>query len=354
MKPSSFYCGLLLALVMCGLVTGLLPGTLAQSPAKNRDQKDKATETIAAPIEQEIDVVEIDTDLTTVLMTATDKTGRFVTTLARDDIRILEDGSPQQIEIFEHETERPLSLALVFDTSGSQARTLQQQKEIARLFLKTMFRQGHDKVAVISFAGQAILEQVFTSDLAPVEKAIDRLEVVTFPIRATRSNGNKTTLALGPGTAIYDTLFLTCLKVVGKAAPDTRRAIILLTDGMDNQSRLTPADAVNAAVYTNTIVYTIGIGDEWVDKESLKYLGEETGGRRFLPKNEKDLRSAFDQIEQELRSQYLIAYTPTNKLKDGKRRVIAVEITNPLVSKNKVKLRYRNHYFVKNRVKGGG
>jgi Ca-activated chloride channel family protein len=281
------------------------------------------------PVAQDLETIVVDSELTTILMTATDNRGGFITTLKPEDIRVLEDKVPQRIEVFERETERPLSLALVFDVSGSQARSLPYQKVAARIFLNSIVRPGQDKVAVISFSNETMLQQNFVSELAPVENAIDRLQI-------------------GDGTSLYDTIFLTCLKVFKNTAPDARRAIILLTDAGDTTSRLQAKDAVNGAVYANTIVYGIGIGNG-VSEMSLNYLAHHTGGRSFLPRTALELQWAFKQIEQELRSQYLIAYRSTNKAHDGKRRSLSVEVVNEDVAKEKVKLAYRDHYFVRNR-----
>ena len=265
------------------------------------------------------------------MMTASDKKGRLVTTLKPQDIRVLEDGVPQEIQVFERETERPLSLAFVLDVSASQIPTLGYQKQAASVFLKNFIRPRQDKVAVVSFASETILEQTFTSDPAAVEQAIDRLQT-------------------SGGTAMYDAVFLTCMKIFRNTPGTNRHAIILLTDGGDTMSKLRPDQAVNGAVYTNTIVYGIGIGIGYggLSEQSLSYLTNLTGGRTFLPFKEKQLNAAFQQIEQELRSQYVIAYRPTNKAQDGKRRMIKITINNPAIAKEKLKLGYRDHYFVKN------
>jgi VWFA-related protein len=293
----------------------------------------------------------VETNLTTILMTATDKRGRLLNTLKPEDVRIFEDGVPQTLGVFERETERPLSLALLFDVSVSQMRTLPAQKAAARLFLRSVFRPGVDRATVISFAGNAILQQPFTSDLAPLEAAVESVGIASRPTGGAGTQTNASPILPFGGTAIYDALFLTCFKVLTKAAPNTRRAVILLSDGMDNESRLLPRDAVNGAAYANATIYGIGIGTYTVDEQALRYVSEESGGRAFFPTDESDLRAAFAQIERELRSQYLIAYTPTNKAHDGMRRNVRIEITNPLLVKDKVKLAYRSYYYVKKSAK---
>jgi VWFA-related protein len=295
------------------------------------------------PAQDEIEVEYVDTNLTTLLLTATDKKGRLVNTLSAGDVRVFEDGAEQHVTTFERQTERPLSLALVFDTSGSQWQTLPDQKKAARLFLKSIFRPDRDRAAVVAFAGGAQLRQSLTGDLKQLEKAVDDINMPDLKQLKAQS------AAPGPppyaGTAIYDTLFLTCYSVLRKSPPETRRAVILLTDGMDNSSRLTPQQAVSGAVYANAVVYGIGIG-RMVNEGSLQSVTEETAGRAFFPDNKEELRAAFGRIEQELRSQYLVAYTPTNHAHDGKRRDVRVEIANPRIDKDGVRLAYRNYYYV--------
>lgn len=298
-----------------------------------------------APPQGEIEVESVDTNLATLLLTATDRKGRLVNTLTRDDVRVFEDGAEQRVTTFERQTERPLSLVLLFDTSGSQWRTLPDQKKAARLFLKSIFRPDRDRAAVVEFAGGALLQQPLTSDLKQLEKAVDSINMPDAEQLKKVRQGAANAPSQYFGTAIYDTLFLACYSVLRKSPPDTRRAVILLTDGMDNSSRLTPQQAVTGAVYVNAVVYGIGIG-RLVNGGALQSLTEETAGRAFFPENNDELRSAFARIEQELRSQYLVAYTPTNHARDGKRRDVRVEIANPQIGKDDVRLAYRSYYYV--------
>jgi VWFA-related protein len=124
----------------------------------------------------------------------------------------------------------------------------------------------------------------------------------------------------------------------------------LLTDGYDTSSRLLRTDAINRALENETVIYAIGIGDnkaEGVNRDGLKAVAAATGGRAFFPKRETDLKTAFSEIEQELRSQYLIAYSSSNKKRDGAYRQMRLEITNPELKKEDLKLRYRPGYFAK-------
>jgi VWFA-related protein len=325
---------------------GIFEGALllllvALVPLAARAQSAESPRPAASPEAQDDSEVEVvETNLTTLLMTATDKKGRLVTTLRPEDVRLFEDGVEQRVTTFERQTERPLSLALIFDTSGSQRRTLPDQKAAARLFLRSIFRPDRDRAAVVSFSAGTFLQQSFTNDLALLEDAVERVGVAQPP------TANAPPVSLGGGTAIYDALFLTCYKVLTRARPNTRRAVILLTDGLDNGSRLRPRDAVNGAAYANAVVYAIGVG-HMIDADALSFVAEEAAGRAFFPADEGELRAAFARVEQELRSQYLLAYTPTNRSRDGKRRDVRVEIADPRAAKDKVRLAYRRYYYVR-------
>jgi len=151
-------------------------------------------------------------------------------------------------------------------------------------------------------------------------------------------------------TAIWDSVLLTSRRVLAADREKRRRAIILLTDGRDTTSRVSRSTAVDHAIATETVIYAIGIGDkkyEGVNKGVLREVAERTGGRAFFPKKEDDLRAAFAEIGAELRSQYLIAYSPTNKNRDGAFRTMTIEISNPGLAKQGLKLRYRPGYFAK-------
>ena len=134
------------------------------------------------------------------------------------------------------------------------------------------------------------------------------------------------------------------------SAEHTRRAIILLTDGEDTTSQVHMQDAVYRAIKADALVYAIGIGDRYqfgIDEGSLKKITEATGGRAYFPRNERELRDAFDQIQKDLREQYLIAYSSSNKARDGSYRRVTLEIVNPELQKESLHLNYRPGYFAK-------
>jgi VWFA-related protein len=312
------------------------------------------------PSGQDIDIVRTETDLTNLLFTATDKNNRYLITLQQGDIRVLEDGVPQTLFTFQRETDRPLSIAFLIDVSGSEERTLPDEKAAARTFVDNVIRSSKDQAAIIPFEGYAHLEQPLTRDVISIYRALEAVEVA-FPSymgSAPRIGG----IASGPGTiappregstAIWDSIAVTCKEVLARSVGQRRRAIILLTDGYDTSSRLVRSEAVARALLFETVIFAIGIGDksqDGVDKKALKDLAERTGGRAFFPKKQDDLKTAFAEIEQELRSQYLLAYSSTNKKRDGSFRKMSIEVTNTELRKQQLKLRYRPGYFAKRGV----
>jgi VWFA-related protein len=309
------------------------------------------------PIKDDDEVIKIDTEVVNVLFTAQDRNRRLLTSLKKDDIAILEDGRPQEITEFSRQVDLPLSLAILIDTSASQERTLPEEKAAAISFLETVVRPSKDEVAVISFTGESTLEQGMTNNLPRLRRSIERVRFMppagyvgsgvytgTPPISGSAGN------AVG-STAIWDAIWVTSDEVLGPAPDKTRRAIILLTDGVDTYSRKKLDEAVQSALRSEAIIYTIGIGDNFysgVDKGALNKISERTGGRAYFPRDERDLREAFAQIQDEMRSQYLLAYEPTNQNRDGSYRRIEVQLTNTQLQKDKVKVTHRQGYFAKN------
>src|SRR4051794_33398354 len=186
------------------------------------------------------EVVKVDTNLTNIFFTAADKNKRFISDLKVEDIRILEDGQPQEIFTFQQNIDLPLSLAILIDTSASEERTLPDEKAAARAFLENMMRPTRDEAAIVSFTGETTLEQGFTGNVERLRRAIDRVEFVppsgyigggvvvngTPPISGTNQS-------LAGSTAIWDAVWATAEELISASAEHTRRAIILLTDGDD-------------------------------------------------------------------------------------------------------------------------
>jgi VWFA-related protein len=303
------------------------------------------------------EVVRVDASLTNVFFTAADKQKRFLSTLKREDVRVLEDGTPQDIFTFQPNSDLPLSLAILIDTSGSEERTLPEEKAAARAFLESVMRPARDEAAVVSFTGEVTLEQGLTGNVARLRRAIDQVEFVppsgyigggvvvggTPPISGTQQT-------LAGSTAIWDAIWATSNELLSDSAEHQRRAIVLLTDGEDTISQVHMQDAISRALKADALIYAIGIGDRYqfgINEGALKKITEGTGGRAYFPRNERELREAFAQIERELREQYLIAYSPSNKTRDGSYRRVTIEIVNPELRKESLKLTYRPGYFAK-------
>jgi Ca-activated chloride channel family protein len=310
------------------------------------------------PTPEQDDVLRVESDLTNILFTATDKKNRFITNLTESDIRVLEDGIPQKLFTFQRETDRPLSIAFLIDVSKSQEYTLPQEKAAARVFIENVIRTGKDQAAIIPFAGYAHLEQPLTHNVFDLYRAVERVEVADPsyvgsgpPISGISSGPGTVGPPIEGATSIWDSVLLTSRRVLAADREQRRRAIILLTDGYDNTSRVARSAAIDHALATETVIYAIGIGDQknyfGIDKGVLHEVAERTGGRAFFPKKERDLRAAFAALEAELRSQYLVAYSPTNKNRDGAFRTMTIEIANPDFAKKGLKLRYRPGYFAK-------
>src|SRR5436853_2023780 len=303
------------------------------------------------------EVVRVDASLTNVFFTAADKQKRFIGDLKREDVRVLQDGVPQQIFTFQSNVDLPLSLAILIDNSGSEERTLPEEKAAARSFLESIMRPAKDEAAVVSFTGEVTLEQGLTGNISRLRRAIDQVEFVppsgyigggvvvggTPPISGTQQT-------LAGSTAIWDAIWATSNELLSDSAEHTRRAIILLTDGEDTISQVRMQEAINRAVKAEAMIYAIGIGDRYqygIDEGALKKITEGTGGRAYFPRNERDLNEAFAQIQRDLRERYLIAYSSSNKNRDGSFRHVTIEIVNQDLRRENLKLNYRPGYFAK-------
>jgi len=340
-----------------------------QEPSTNRPRRtnDQSPQTTPTPKPspkrdddvtlQSDEVVRVETNLTNILFTAVDKQKRFITSIKQEDIRVTEDGQPQEIFTFTRQTDLPLSIAILVDTSISEDRTLPIEKSAASSFVDAVLRPDKDEAAVISFTGEATLEQGLTGSASRVRRALDGVQFVppsgyigggmTAPGTPPISGTNQSTQG---STAIWDAVWVTSDEVLSQTSDKTRRAIILLTDGQDTSSHKHMDDAIDRALKADAVIYAIGIGDEYyggVDKSTLRKISERTGGHAFFPNNESDLRAAFEQIQLELRSQYLVAYSPSNKSKDGSFRRVQIEVVNPDLRKQNLRLTYRQGYFAK-------
>ena len=344
----------LLLLLSAVCVGGFTVSDAQQTPPNPEIKAPSATPT--PPINDEDEIIKVDTDVVNVLFTAQDRNRRLLATVKQEDIKILEDGKPQEIIAFSKQIDLPLSLAILVDVSGSQERTLPEEKLAAISFLEAVIRPKKDEVCVVSFTGESTLEQGLTNNLAHLRRSIERIRFVpaagyvgsgvytgTPPISG---DAGKTVAS----TAIWDAIWVTSEEILGPAPERTRRAIILLTDGINTSGRKKLDEAVQAALKAEAIIYSIGIGDDFqygVDKGILNKVSDRTGGRAYFPRDERELRDAFAQIQDELRTQYLLAYEPSNQTRDGSYRKIEIQLTNPQHIKDKTRITHRQGYFAK-------
>lgn len=353
----------LVFLLMCG---GIASRTLSakheynntQSPTAFASPSPSPTPRNREEVPQDSDeIIKTETNLTNIFFTAADKNKRFISDLKAEDIRIFEDGQPQDIFTFQQNIDLPLSLAILIDTSASEERTLPDEKEAARAFLENIVRPQRDEAAIVSFTGETTLEQGFTGSIDRLRRAIDHVEFIPpsgYIGGGVVVNGtppiSDTNQALAGSTAIWDAVWATSEELMVQSAEHTRRAIILLTDGVDTSSRMKMHDAIDRAQKSDALIYAIGIGDRYsfnVNEGDLRKIAEKTGGRAYFPKHERDLRDAFTQIQRDLREQYLVAYAPTNKARDGSYRKIEIQVVNPSLKQQNLKLNYRSGYFAK-------
>src|ERR1700730_7204692 len=258
----------------------------------------------AAPKAAE-DLSRITVDVTRVnlLYTVTDKKGRFVSNLIKDDFEILENKKPQRILEFTAETNLPLRLAILIDTSNSIRDRFRFQQEAATRFIDGVMRPGQDKAMVVSFDTAAELVTDLTGDTEVLNKAIQGLRP-------------------GGGPALYDAIFFACRDKLMQDQPlyKFRRAMVILSDGEDNQSRYTRDQALEMAQKADVTIYTIPTNITHIETDGdkvLRYFAGETGGQVFFPFKASDLNQSFENIANELRHQYNIFYRPEPLKTDG-------------------------------------
>ncbi len=289
-----------------------------------------------------------------VRLTAFDKKDAPVETLRREDIRLFEDGVAQNIETFQLQSERPLSLSLLIDTSASQEPILPAIKAAALAFVNTALRPNKDQMAVLTFTNEAHLEQTLTNDVTVLRGAIER---VRFDPPAGYIGGGIVTRMPGRfpmqgSTAIWDALWLTSEKVLAQAPADALRAVVVVTDGVDTSSRMQSSKAVERALRAGVKIYCVGIADTDsalgidVAKGDLRKISGRTGGRAFFPRQLQNLRDAFAQVRQDLDSSYLVSYVPAGSKSRNPYRKLRIELLNPELRRQNISLAYPQGYFV--------
>jgi Ca-activated chloride channel homolog len=266
-------------------------------------------------------------DEVNVLFIATDHHGKFVRNLNQGDFTILDDHKPPQSIInFRRETDLPLELGLLIDTSGSVHSRFDFEQEAAVSFMQHTLRVNYDKAFVMGFSSHSQVTQDFTDSVRLLETGVRRLH-----------NGG--------GTALYDAIYRACREKLSADRGDrpVRRAIIVVSDGEDNQSEVSRALAIEMAQRAEVIVYAISTDDSGLilrGDKALQQLADATGGRAFFPFKMKDIKNSFAAIEDELRSQYVVSYHPADFDADGRYRSIEISAL-----KKDLQVRARKGYY---------
>src|SRR5580693_2952227 len=284
--------------------------------------------------------LRVQTTIVNVFATARDKRHAIITDLTKDDFKILEDGVEQKVAFFSKEVNMPITLGLLIDTSASMDRMIDAEQDAASRFLREVMRPK-DEAMVITFDFDVDLLADFTQDTSVLASAIRRVRVnsvggggVVTPGTIPQGNSG--------GTDLYDAIYLACHDELASEAG--RKGVIILTDAEDTGSKLRLQDAIEAAQRADAVVHVLLISDRMATFGTgpgvARKMAEDTGGRVIDVHNEKSLEKAFDEISEELRSQYVLGYYPTNIKRDGTFRKIQVSVTRP-----DVKLLARRGYY---------
>jgi VWFA-related protein len=284
------------------------------------------------------------TGLVRLVATVTDRRHNLITDLDQKDFTIKEDGAPQEIKRFFRETDLPLRIGLLLDTSNSIRMRLEFEQDAASDFLNSVIRRNKDMAFLMTFDNEPDVIQDYTGDLALLMSAI----------RKQRAGG---------GTALNDAIFLASQKLTNAPLPgsgdqEVRRVLVVISDGGDNLSDHALSEAIDAAFRAEASIYTVSTNTDWIALDTdnarpnkyeltdgdkiLKRFSDETGGRVFFPYKVEDLAESFLDIGNELRSQYFIAYEPTNPLANGNGEFRKVEVA---VDRKGFEVRTRKGYY---------
>ena len=288
--------------------------TLSASPATDDPQDSVLT------IRKRVDEVNV-------LFIATDKHGKFVRNLGQNDFNFFDDHKPvESIVAFRRETDLPLKLGLLVDVSGSVRTRFDFEQDAATGFLQHTIRAGFDQAFVMGFNVHQQLAQDFTDNVAQLSRSVGSLHD-------------------GGGTALYDAIYNACHDKLLKEQSDrpVRKALVVLSDGDDNQSEHSQAQAIEMAQRAEVIIFAISTDDSGLilrGDKTLERLADATGGRAFFPFKMKDIKNSFAAIEDELRSQYVVSYHPANFDADGRYRSIEISAL-----KKDLQVRARKGYY---------
>jgi VWFA-related protein len=298
----------------------------AQPPAANTGEPPTKKENKDSEQDDSISTIRSSVNEVRVVFTVTDRHGHYIKDLKREEFKVIDDRKPAELRSFRAETDLPLQVGLLVDASNSVRDRFKFEQEAAIEFLNAIIRPKYDKAFVVGFDATPEVTQDFT----------DSTEHLSSGVRMLRAGG---------GTAMYDALYFACRDKLLKQEQTgpVRRAIILLSDGDDNLSHVTREEAIEMAARAEVIVYTISTNISGMKDKGdkvLERIAEATGGRAFFPFQMRDVSDAFLSIQEELRSQYAVAYKPANFAADGRYRTIEI-----LAQDRGLKVRTRKGYY---------
>ena len=272
--------------------------------------------------------IKVDVNLVNILFSVRDKRGALIPNLDKDDFTVFENGVQQTLKNFGRENNQPLTIGLLVDVSGSQENLIDEERRTSNMFFRKVLRPK-DMAFVISFGSEAELLQDYTNSLPLLRSGLDALRLNTQV--GGIHPGPVPTASHPRGTILYDAVFLAAAdKLKGEVG---RKAIVLITDGMDQGSRVKLEKAVESAQKSDVIIYSIYYVDRrfammnrgyYANDSSLKKMSDETGGRVFHVDGRQTLDSIFNQIQDEMRSQYTMSYTSTSSNRDGTYRKVEI------------------------------
>lgn len=316
------------------VIFGLVLGVLSLSPVPAQQPQP------ANPQQEKEPVYRKSVNLVNLFFTVKDKHGKLMPGLKQDEFQVLEDGKPQTIKYFASESNQPLTLGILIDASGSMQNMLPEEKVVGGDFLHQVITDK-DLAFVESFDINVDLLQDLTSDVSLLRKGLERAR-----INMGSGGGGIPGMGQGPvpisrpkGTLLYDGVYLASDEILSKQVG--RKAMIVMTDGVDQGSRLRLKDSIESAQKADVIAYVLLIADPRYggDFHDMSQLAEQTGGRVIEVRHPDKLQKAFEEISEELRSQYSIGYTPTNEKHDGTFRKIEIK------SKNGYRIQARKGYY---------
>ncbi len=320
-----------------------------QAPAQKPADSQKPADAQAPENQEPAETLKLSVNVVGLFFNVKDKHGTLMPNLTKDDFQVFEDSKPQTIKYFAAESNLPLTLGMLIDSSGSQFRVLDMEKEVGGAFLRQILTDK-DEAYVIDFNVDASLIQDYTRDVHRLQAALNKVKIntgfTTGPIPGA-GGGPVPTAGSNRGTVLYDAVYLSAHDMLSKEVG--RKAMILLTDGEDEGSQLKIKDAIEASLKADAIVYVLLCADRgfygsyggfYSGEGEMRKLTEATGGRVINVGNKFDkLKEAFDQIAAELRSQYSLGYTSTNTKLDGSYRKLEVK------SKESYKVQCRAGYY---------